>query len=127
MEKHKPYHLKLLNGEFNWNLGEGTYDFFGIPSTMFWIKPSLSSILLPLADEVGHELYRLMIAQSASQGTKEDYEAMIQHFSDNFEDGFHKWGEAVSTAGWGTFKIKSIDYETKTAEVLIRNNFELIL
>jgi hypothetical protein len=66
-------------------------------------------LLAPIAEEVGIELFRTIVAYSSSFGTKEDYHAMVSTLGDNFEDSFLAWGKAVSVTGWGTFKMPHYD------------------
>ena len=102
-------------------------NFFGIPSVLFWLDPSLIQMLSPLADEIGHDLFRLLVAHQGSQGTEEDYQQMVTVFSDNFVDGFHKWGDAVSTAGWGRFEITEFDEKNQKAVVKVTNPWEILM
>jgi PAS domain S-box-containing protein len=107
-----------------WNdRGQG-FTFFGIDSIIFWKSPSLVSILKPLRNEVGDELYSLLIAYEASKGTHEDYHSMVNTLGEGFEEGFLNWGKAVSGAGWGTFSIISIDWERKEAVLQIADPWE---
>lgn len=117
-----------VNGvDISWDTEKGTFTFFGIPAVTFWINPSLLTMLQPIADEIGHKLFRLKVASSASYGTYEDYHNMVSVLSDNFESGFLKWGEAVSGAGWGTFEILNFNPEHKQASVRVKNTWELLM
>lgn len=117
-----------INGvDISWDPKKGIFTFFGIPSVTFWITPSLLTMLQPLADEIGHELFRLKVASSASYGSYEDYHNMVSVLSDNFETGFLKWGEAVAAAGWGTFEILNFNPEKKEATVRVYNTWELLM
>ncbi len=109
----------------SWNTQTVDLRFFGIPSTLFWNNPSLLHLLQPLEQELGRELFNLLVAHSSSLGTEEDYHAMVTQFSDNFEEGFLLWGKAVSAAGWGLFELPYMDAETTNAEVIVRNPWEL--
>jgi len=110
-----------------WDTDRGTFSFFGLSSALFWINPSLLTMLQPIAKEIGTDLFRLMVAHSASKGTEEDYHAMVSVLADNFKDGFLNWGKAVSSAGWGTFEIPHFDQVNKVARVRISNTWELLL
>jgi signal transduction histidine kinase len=110
-----------------WDTERGTFTFFGLPSTLFWINPSLLTLLRPIAREVGVDLFRLMVAHSASQGTDEDFHAMVSTLGDEFTQGFLNWGKAVSGAGWGTFELPHFDPVNKLARVRISNTWELLL
>ncbi len=117
-----------INGvDIDWTPQEGTFTFFGIPAALFWINPSLLTMLQPLAQEIGHNLFRLQVAASASEGTEEDYHNMITTLGDTFEEGFHNWGKAVGSAGWGTFEILEFQLEQKKARVRVRNTWELLM
>ena len=122
-----PNSINLNNTPIDWKLDEGTFDFFGLPALTLWLNPSTSNLLKPLADEIGHDYFRLLVAHSSSLGTQEDYEVMITSLADNFIDGFHAWGRSVSVAGWGTFNIEHIDFQAKEATVMVKNPWELQL
>lgn len=117
-----------INGvDIEWDTQRGCFSFFGAPAALFWINPSLLTMLKPLADEVGHELFRLEVAASASLGTEEDYNAMVTVLGGTFEEGFLKWGEAVSGAGWGIFEILEFNPESCRARVKVSNTWELLM
>lgn len=108
-----------------WDLDGGTFTFFGIDSCLFWISPSMKKMIEPLAQELGPDLFKMLVAHSSSFGTEEDYHAMVTFFSDNFHDGFLEWGRAVGVCGWGRFEIEDYDEEGKTATVVVHNCWEL--
>ena len=86
--------IELNRATIAWDLSEGQLQFFGFPSALFWTDPSLLRMLEPLAKEIGHDMFRLLVAYSSSIGTAEDYQAMISTLADNFVDGFLAWGAA---------------------------------
>ena len=117
-----------INGvPIKWNTDQGTFTFYGLKSALFWINPSLLTMLQPIAEEIGPDLFRLMVANSSSQGTDEDYQAMVTELGNTFEEGFLNWGKAVSSAGWGTFELIDFDEPNKKARVRICNTWELLL
>lgn len=101
--------------------------FFGRELLGLWLDPSLLHTLAPLRDEIGTELFQLLVAHSSSQGTKEDYEAMVSVLADNFQDGFLAWGRAVGGVGWGRFEIHEFDEDKGTASVVVRSPWELVM
>lgn len=108
-----------------WDLAQGNVDLFGLPSVAFWTRPSLQRLLGPLREEVGDDLYRLLVAHYSSLGTEEDYQTMITELGSSFEQGFLAWGEAVSTAGWGRFFLTEFDPQNRVAVVRVDNPWEL--
>ena len=117
--------LTLNNASVEWDLARGDLRFFGLSSVLFWADPSLYRMLAPLAQEMGHDLFRLLVAQSSSLGTDEDYEAMVTKLGSSFEEGFLAWGRAVGVAGWGAFSLPAFDRAQGTALVRVRNPWEL--
>ena len=117
--------LELNNAPIVWDLKNGNLSFFGIDSALFWTDPSLVRMLLPLAKEVGPDLFQLLIAYSSSLGTHEDYHAMVSTLGNTFKTGFLAWGEAVSTAGWGVFEMPEFCTEDKKATVIVHNSWEI--
>lgn len=119
------YSIELNRATFNWELDQGKLSFFGLPSALFWLDPSIYHLLAPLAQELGYPLFRLLIASSSSIGTDQDYHVMVTTLADSFSEGFLAWGRAVSTAGWGHFELLEYDQEAKKATVLVSNAWEL--
>jgi PAS domain S-box-containing protein len=124
-----PEQLSLVvnNATISWGEGNNSLKFFGNESILFWVKPSLISMLQPLQEELGEDLYSRLVAFESSKGTYEDYHAMVSSMGKNFEEGFYNWGQAVSACGWGTFHIQSIDWNKKEALVRIEDPWELKL
>ncbi len=124
-KKDRKFEVELHKVPIRWDLENGTLSFFGIDSALFWTDPSLVNMLAPIAEEVGNDLFRLLVAHSSSLGTKEDYHAMISTLGDSFEEGFLAWGRAVSGAGWGSFEMPEYNLNKKQATVIVHNSWEI--
>lgn len=121
------YAVELNRAGIEWHLSEGRLAFFGLPAALFWLKPSLLSMLQPLAEEVGIPLFRTLVAYHASLGTEDDYHAMVTVLGTTFEEGFLAWGRAVGAAGWGRFSLTSFDLAGHRAVVVVHNPWELLM
>ncbi|WP_437510672.1 STAS domain-containing protein [Sorangium sp. So ce1099] len=108
-----------------WRLDEGDLRFGGLSSALFWTNPSLLRMLAPLVEEVGVDLFRLLVARSSSFGTDEDYRGVVMSSGETFEVGFLNWGRAISAAGWGALELPAFDRAACTATVRVRNPWEL--
>ena len=108
-----------------WDFKKGSFTFFGLDTAMFWTDPSLVRMLAPLAEEIGIDLFRLLVANSSSFGTREDYHNVISVLGESFEDGFLAWGKAVSSAGWGDFEMPDFDAGRQKATVIVKNPWEI--
>ena len=124
-QKDGKFEIELHRAPIHWDLENGIISFFGIDSAMFWTDPSLVNMLAPLAEEIGIELFRLLVAYSSSLGTEEDYHAMISTLGNSFEEGFLPWGRAVSAAGWGPFEMPEYEPNEKLATVIVHNSWEI--
>lgn len=124
-KEQKKIEIELQKAKIIWDLENGNVSFFGIDSALFWTDPSLIHMLAPLAEEVGKDLFRLLIAYSSSLGTQEDYHTMISILGNSFQEGFLAWGRAVSSAGWGTFEMPEYNLDEKQATVIVRNSWEI--
>lgn len=119
---------KSIQGvEILWDTSRGRMKSVGRDLAALWLDPSLLNILLPLRDEMGTELFQLLVAHSSSLGAKEDYETMVTVFADTFEEGFLAWGRAVGVVGWGRFELSHMDRSAGTARVVVRSPWELVM
>ena len=50
------YEIELNQIPIVWELENGTLSFYGIKSAMFWINPSILTMIQPMADEIGYDL-----------------------------------------------------------------------
>ena len=125
-----PYLQQQYGTEVNdvpvcWDLEKGKFAFFGIDASIFWLNSSLSHLLLPIVDEVGIELFRLMVADSASQGAQEQYATLASSFATDFTENFLAWAELINTAGWGKVHLLEYKPEENHAIVQVDNPWEL--
>ncbi len=123
MASHPNIHLNGVDIE--WDLERGNVSFFGLDSVLFWTNPSMYRLLAPLVEELGPDLFRILVAHSSSLGTDDDYELMVTKLGTDFVSGFLAWGAAVSTAGWGCFEVPAFDPVICTAHVRVSNPWEL--
>lgn len=121
----KKYQVEINKMPIRWDLEKGMLSFFGIESALFWTDPSLVNTLAPFVEELGKDLFRLLVAYSSSLGTEEDYHAMISTLGNNFQEGFLAWGRGVSAAGWGAFEIVEYKPDDKQAIIIVRNSWEI--
>ncbi len=86
--------IELNHVPIAWDLEKGSFSVFGLDSAAFWTDPSLVRTLAPLAEEIGGDLFRLLISHSSCLGTDEDYHTMVSTLGENFPDGFFGLGES---------------------------------
>lgn len=117
--------IRVNQVDIEWDLDRAELRFFGLDSVLFWTDPSMYRLLAPLVDEIGVELFRLLVAHSSSLGTDADYQMMVTKLGHDFVSGFLAWGEAVAAAGWGHFEVREFDPAAGTAQVRVHQPWEL--
>ncbi|MBL8976414.1 MAG: hypothetical protein JNK56_37775, partial [Myxococcales bacterium] len=117
--------IRVNQVDIEWDLDRAELKFFGLDSVLFWTDPSMYRLLAPLVDEIGVELFRLLVAHSSSLGTNADYQMMVTKLGHDFVSGFLAWGEAVAAAGWGHFEVREFDPAAGTAQVRVHQPWEL--
>lgn len=117
--------IRVNQVDIEWDLDRAELKFFGLDSVLFWTDPSMYRLLAPLVDEIGVELFRLLVAHSSSLGTDADYQMMVTKLGHDFVSGFLAWGEAVAAAGWGHFEVREFDPAAGTAQVRVHQPWEL--
>lgn len=118
-------HIRLNSVDIEWDLQRGDLSFFGLDSVLFWTNPSMYHLLCPLVDELGVDLFRLLVAHGSSLGTDADYDVMVTTLGPDFVSGFMAWGDAVAAAGWGRFEVLDFEPDSGTAHVRVHHPWEL--
>lgn len=121
----KEFEVEIHRIPIRWDLEKVILTFFGMDSALFWTDPSIVNMLAPIVEELGKDLFRLLVSHSSSLGTEADSHAMISTLADNFKDGFLAWGQGVSAAGWGSFELHEYNPDDKQALVVVRNSWEV--
>lgn len=112
---------------YRWDDQERKLRFFGNEGILLWKKPTLLNMLNPLIEQLGESFYFLLIAYEASEGAAENYNYIATRKNSNFEQGFAQWADIVTSAGWGTMSLTSIDWSSKNAVLTIEDPFELVI
>ena len=121
------YSITLNDVPIHWDLEKGNLQFFGIDAALFWTNSSLSYLFLPIIKETGIELFRLMIASSASEKFQKEYETLTAPYGDDFVKGFLTWGHSMGAAGWGKFHLLEYSPENNHAIIQVDNPWELAM
>lgn len=112
---------------WRWDLDRGVLLHLETPAVAFWLSPSLEHMLRPLRDEVGDDLFRLLVAYSGTRGADFDYQQIVSRYGRSFKEGLHAWASMVASGGWGRIALAAYDEIAHTATVRIDNPWELRL
>lgn len=111
--------------DVGWDIAAGTVTSGGVRSVMLWLDPSMLWLLAPLAEELGTDLFRLLIADNANLGADEDWHRLVA--GPEFTQGFARWSEAVAASGWGRCTLTQFDRRASAAEVVVDHPWELAM
>jgi rsbT co-antagonist protein RsbR len=125
MQRGKGYSIEVGRKRVEWDLEHGKLMSSGAQAVILWLRPSLLHIHYPLVNELGVQLFRLLIAYHSNLGAELDYRDMVTKLGATFEEGFLAWGEAVAASGWGKIELVMFDREAPRAVVRVRNPWEL--
>jgi len=115
------------NGAFNWDFEKGYFHCFGAEQIIISTDPDLKDILAPIADEMGIDLFRLIVANASIRSTNKDYKEIIAASSQTFEEGFATWRQIAALTGWGSIELTKYEPENCHAIITIDNPWELRL
>ena len=118
--------MSLPDG-YRWDNQEKKLRFFGNEGILLWKKPTLLNMLNPLIEQLGESFYFLLVAYEASEGAADNYNYIATRKNSDFEQGFTQWADVVSSAGWGTMSLISIDWPNKNIVFEIEDPFELVI
>lgn len=114
-------------GAFNWDFEKGYFQCFGTEQIIISTDPDLKDMLAPIADELGIDLFRLIVANSSIRSTNKDYKEIISPASKSFADGFATWSQMAALTGWGSIELKEYEPNNCHAIIVINNPWELRL
>jgi diguanylate cyclase (GGDEF)-like protein len=114
-------------GAFNWDFEKGYFKCFGTEQIIISTDPDLKDMLAPIADELGIDLFRLIVANSSIRSTNKDYKEIISPASKSFSDGFATWSQIAALTGWGSIELTEYEPDNCHAVIIINNPWELRL
>lgn len=121
--------FRLQHGEdwYRWDVRQSTLAFCDVPSVLLSLDPSLKQLLQPIVEDCGVDLFRLLVAQSASSSTNRDYTLITSTELGDLRDGFERWSNRVSALGWGKVAVLACDVDEARAIVRVENAWERLL
>jgi diguanylate cyclase (GGDEF)-like protein len=114
-------------GAFNWDFEKGYFECFGTEQIIISTDPDLKGMLAPIADEMGIDLFRLIVANSSIRSTNTDYKDIVAASTNSFNDGFSTWCQMAALTGWGHIQLTEYEPENCHAIITVNNPWELRL
>ena len=108
--------------DWTWTLENGALELGGFASTTFFRDSSLASLLLGFQTMVGERRFALAQQAEGQKGIAQDW-AVIGSYP-TFEGGFEQISKYAGEAGWGRWKLVSVDRENKVLRIRVFNSWE---
>jgi len=105
-----------------WDSKRGTCTFESLPVTMMWIDTTLAGLMSGMQAMVGTKRFGLALQSEGRKSVDADW-TVISQFSD-FREGFRAISNIAAVAGWGDWKLISLDMERKQVRFRIQNSWE---
>jgi PAS domain S-box-containing protein len=108
--------------DIEWDARRGICTFAGLPVAMMWIDTTLMGLMSGLQAMVGEKRFNLALQSEGRRSVKADWK-VISGFP-NFQDGFNAIAVIAAVAGWGEWKLASIDENKKECRYRAWNSWE---
>ena len=90
-----------------WDTKEGRCTFEKLPVAMMWVDTTLAGLMSGVQAMVGTERFGLALQSEGRKSVEEDWK-VISQFQD-FKDGFKAIANIAVVAGWGDWKLVSLE------------------
>jgi len=114
--------IQVSDIKFQWNAEEGTCTFENLPVAMMWIDTTLAGLMSGAQAMVGTERFGLAIQSEGRRSVEADWQ-VISQYSD-FQKGFEAIANIAAVAGWGDWRLLSLDEKKKECRFQVRESWE---
>jgi PAS domain S-box-containing protein len=105
-----------------WQPQSGTCTFENLPVTMMWVDTTLAGLFSGIQAMVGTNRYLLALQSQGRKSVEADWQ-VISHSTD-FREGFKAIANIAAVAGWGVWKLVSVDMDKKECRFQVINSWE---
>lgn len=120
----QPAVLKITVSGFDieWDLQEGINRWAGMPTLSMWISTSVAGLMSGFEKMVGHERFCMCMHIGGMNSVDGDWSIISS--APSFEQGLELLSEIAWPAGWGRWKLMSLDRARKEAVYRVTNSWE---
>lgn len=120
----KEEHFEIDGIQIRWNNEGYLESWAGYPTLALWTGNTLAGLMAGMQKMVGTERFNLMMHQGGIESIEGDWE-YIRQFP-TFEEGFAALSIAARVAGWGIWRLVSVDHANAEARVRVDKSWESI-
>jgi PAS domain S-box-containing protein len=114
--------IQVSGINIEWNTKMGTCSFENLPVAMMWVDTTLAGLMSGVQAMVGSDRFGLAIQSEGRKSVEEDWK-VISQFSD-FKEGFKAIANIAAVAGWGDWRLISLDPKMKECRFRIKESWE---
>jgi PAS domain S-box-containing protein len=114
--------IQVSGIDIRWKTDRGLCTFENLPVAMMWVDTTLAGLMSGLQAMVGTKRCGLALQSEGRNSVEADWQ-VISQFSDFFE-GFNAIANIAAVAGWGDWKLTSLDEKEKKCHFRVWNSWE---
>ena len=114
--------VKVSDINMEWNTEKGICTFESLPVAIMWIDTTLAGLMSGVQAMVGTERFNLALQSEGRKSVDADW-MVISQFSD-FREGFTAISNIAAVAGWGEWKLISLDIKKKECLFRVKDSWE---
>ena len=105
-----------------WEPKQGSCTFENLPVAMMWVETTLAGMMSGVQAMVGTKRFGLALQSEGRKSVEADWQ-VISTFPD-FKEGFKAIANIAAVAGWGDWKLVSLDRKKKQCRFRVKNSWE---
>jgi PAS domain S-box-containing protein len=114
--------IQVSDINIEWNSKQGTCTFENLPVVMMWVDTTLAGLMSGVQAMVGTERFGLALQSQGRKSVEADWQ-VISQFS-NFRDGFKAIANIAAVAGWGDWRLVSLNEKAKECHFRVTDSWE---
>jgi PAS domain S-box-containing protein len=114
--------IQISGINIEWQKGKGTCTFENFPVAMMWVDTTLAGLMSGVQAMVGARRFGLALQSEGRRSVEADWE-VISRFPD-FRQGFKAIANIAAVAGWGDWKLISLDQKKKQCRIQVKDSWE---
>jgi rsbT co-antagonist protein RsbR len=116
------HRIQVSDIDIEWDTEKGTCSFQSLPVAMMWVDTTLAGLMSGVQSMVGTDRFLLALQSEGRKSVEADWR-IISQFSD-FSEGFKAIANIAAVAGWGIWRLISIEKENRVCCIRVWNSWE---
>ena len=114
--------IRVSGIDIEWDTGQGTCTFNNLPVAMMWVDTTLEGLMSGVQAMVGTERFGLALQSEGRKSVEADWQVISQYA--DFREGFKAIANIAAVAGWGIWKLVSLDEKKKECCFRVTDSWE---